>query len=159
MNESLDFIGKYSDTYRHLVEAAAGLGEDALKWKEAADIWSVTEVLAHLADHHLIVSFRIRHILSGAEAPLPAFNQNRWVEGTAANEAQAEEFLSAFEALLVYNNGLFSRLKPEDWDKTGVTQKGAVVSLHAVLEGLIKHLNNHLQQIERIKLHYASLKQ
>lgn len=57
-------ISNFLSTHNQLVHATAGLSEEQLKWKAAPTSWSITEVLAHLADHSIVVSFRIRDILA-----------------------------------------------------------------------------------------------
>lgn len=144
-------IDLYLHTHEQLTQAIEGLSNEALKWKAAPNQWSVTEVLAHLVDHSIIVSFRIREVLSGSEARLPAFRQDEWVAGQRANEGSTADILHTFKALLLYNSLLFQRLSQEDWEKTGINAKDEVVSLSAIIQSFISHIQNHLAQIERIK--------
>lgn len=144
-------IELYLHTYEQLAQAVEGLTDEALKWKAAPNQWSVTEVLAHLADHNIVVSFRIREILSRSEARLPAFNQDPWVAGQRVNEENASDILNVYRALLHYNSLLFQRLSPDDWEKTGVNWKGDTVSLSTIIHAFIAHVQTHLAQIARIK--------
>ncbi|SDI95058.1 DinB family protein [Paenibacillus naphthalenovorans] len=144
-------IQAYLDTHRQLVQAVKGLDQQRLTWKAAPDSWSVTEVLAHLADHSIVISFRIRDILAGTTARLPAFNQDAWVAGQKANDGDAADFLSLFGQLLHYNSLLFHRLTDEDLEKAGVNAQGETVRIADILKGFTKHVNTHLGQIERIK--------
>ncbi|GED66983.1 hypothetical protein BRE01_06850 [Brevibacillus reuszeri] len=144
-------IQAYLDLHAHLAEAIKGLTTEELHWKETAESWSVTEVLTHLLDHHLVVSFRIRDVLSGTTVQLPAFNQDNWVNGQKANESDPEEILQAYNALLRYNSQLFTRLAPEDAGKTGISHKGDAVRVVDIAAGFIKHVHHHIGQIDRIK--------
>jgi len=145
----------YRDTYRQLVEAVADIGEAQLKWKETQAKWSINEVLAHLTDHHLVVSFRIRDLLADTTARLPAFDQDKWVAGQRANECRTADILQAFSALLQYNGLLFERLSPADFEKSGINAKGEKVRVSDIIAGFIKHVTHHLAQIDRIKSAYA----
>ncbi|MED4600890.1 DinB family protein [Paenibacillus validus] len=144
-------IQAYLDTHHQLVLAVEGLNKEQLTWKAAPESWSVTEVLAHLADHSIVVSFRIRDILAGTTARLPAFNQDAWVSGQKANDGDAADILEVFGQLLRYNSLLYRRLTDEDWEKTGVNAKGETVRIVDIVKGFTKHVNVHLGQIERIK--------
>lgn len=144
-------IESYFKTHDLLLEAIEGLTDEQLKRKPAPDKWSVTEVIAHLADHNIVVSFRIREILSGSGVRLPAFNQDPWIDGQKANRGFARDFLSIFQALLAHNGQLFARLTPEDWNKTGVNFRGETVTLAAIVQAFIDHVDRHLGQIDRIK--------
>lgn len=86
-------IRDYLNTHEQLVQALEDLTEEQLKWKAGPASWSVTEVLAHLADHSIVVSFRIRDILAGTEVQLPVFNQDAWVSGQYANSGNAADSL------------------------------------------------------------------
>ncbi|XID93427.1 DinB family protein [Paenibacillaceae bacterium WGS1546] len=151
MSQSPVSIENYLRTYDHLQEAIAGLNDEQLLWKASERSWSVTEVLTHLTDHNLVVSFRLREVLADSEAVLPAFSQDEWVTGQRANEARAADVLAAFQALLRYNSLLFRRLSAEDWRKSGVNFKGRTVTVAAIAQAFIDHVHHHLEQIERIK--------
>ncbi|WP_028546557.1 DinB family protein [Paenibacillus taiwanensis] len=142
----------YLNTYEKLKEAIAGLTDEDLTWKASPQQWSITEVLAHLVDHSVIVSFRIREILSGSDVQLPIFSQDAWVAGQKANEGTAADAMQLFKALLDYHSALFQRLSADDWSKSGVNWKGEVISLAAVIHAFISHVETHLAQIDRIKL-------
>lgn len=152
-------IQPYLDTYNQLLKAVEGLSQEQLSWKEAPASWSVTEVLTHLADHSLVISFRIRDILAGTKVRLPAFNQDAWVSGQKANDGDAADNLTIFNQLLRYNSILFHRLNDEDWQKTGLNAKGEPVSITNIIQGFTKHVNNHLSQIDRIKRSLAGVNQ
>lgn len=145
-------IEAFVNTHDQLLAAVAGLSEDQLQWKQAPHIWSVQEVLSHLVDHSIVISFRIRDILAGTTAQLPAFNQDAWVSGQYSNEGRAADILEAFRGLLHYNSLLLRRLSAADAAKTGINFKGETVSVSDIVSGFTRHVQNHLGQIERIKL-------
>ncbi|MBH5317608.1 DinB family protein [Paenibacillus sp. GSMTC-2017] len=144
-------IDLYVNTSQQLSQAIEGLTEEDLRWKGTPTQWSVTEVLAHLVDHSIIVSFRIKEILSGSEVRLPSFKQDEWVASQKSNEGKASELLHIFGALLHYNSLLFRRLELEDWAKTAINAKGDVVTLSDIIHAFISHVQTHLSQIARIK--------
>ncbi|OME64699.1 hypothetical protein BSK65_27255 [Paenibacillus odorifer] len=144
-------ISDYLRTYHQLVKSTAGLTEEQLKWKAEPASWSVTEVLTHLADHSIVVSFRIRDILAATTAQLPVFNQDAWVSGQYANSGNASDNLELFRSLLYYNSLLFERLSEEDWEKSGINFKGETVKISDIVHGFTGHVERHLGQIERIK--------
>ncbi|MGZ4160427.1 MAG: DinB family protein [Neobacillus sp.] len=150
-------LQEYSNTTDNLKTAIWGLNENNLTWKVTAGQWSVKEVLSHLLDHNLITSFRIREILSESNTTLPGFNQDKWVEGTRANEGSTSDILDSFQSLLNLNLHLFRRLSNEDWHKKGVNIKGETVYLYEIVNSFIKHVHHHIRQIERIKSSYYRL--
>ncbi|MEJ8545090.1 DinB family protein [Brevibacillus borstelensis] len=148
---------QYLNLYDQLTQAVDGLTEEALAWKESPEKWSITEVLSHLTDHNLVVSFRIREILSGSTAQLPRFSQDAWVSETKANAGTVTDILTVYQALLAYNSELFRRLSAEDWQKSGIQFNGKAVRLADVVEAFINHVQVHLAQIDRIKQAFQEL--
>ncbi|MCA0756002.1 DinB family protein [Paenibacillus sp. N4] len=151
MSRNAAIINTYLHAYDEIEKEIEGLTEEQLKWKAAPASWSVTEVLAHLADHSIVVSFRIREILAGSEARLPAFNQDAWVAGQKANDGRAQDIIAAAKALAGYNGLLFDRLTDEDWNKTGINFKGEPVAVAGIVPAFVAHVQTHLAQIRRIK--------
>lgn len=149
-------IEAFLNTHGQLLAAVDGLNEEQVKWKQAPEVWSVQEVLSHLVDHSIVISFRIRDILAGTRAQLPAFNQDAWVSGQYSNNGDSSSILEIFQSLLHYNGVLFHRLTDADFAKTGTNFKGQTVSVADIIGGFTRHVQNHLDQIERIK-HAAAL--
>ncbi|RTE10237.1 DinB family protein [Paenibacillus whitsoniae] len=152
-------IQAYLDTHNLLIQAVEGLNHKQLTWKESPSSWSVTEVLGHLADHSIVISFRIRDILAETTVRLPAFDQDAWVSGQKANDSDASDILTVFNQLLRYNSLLFYRLTDEEWQKAGINAKGDSVTITNIIQGFTKHVNTHLNQIERIKRSLAATSQ
>ncbi|RXZ78824.1 DinB family protein [Paenibacillaceae bacterium] len=144
-------IQAFLDTHKQLVQAIEGLSDAELQWKQTPEKWSVTEVLTHLVDHSIVVSFRIRDILAGTTVKLPAFGQDAWVSGQHANSGNTADILAAFQALLHYNGILLTRLTDEDWNLTAISHKGDTVRIGDIVRGFAAHVHNHLGQIERIR--------
>ncbi|WP_138754083.1 DinB family protein [Paenibacillus sinopodophylli] len=151
MSQSTVDVQAYVQAYDQIEQEIEGLTEQQLKWKAAPESWSVTEVLAHLVDHSIVVSFRIREILSGSEVRLPLFNQDAWVAGQKANEGDAKDILIAARGFVNYNSLLFNRLTSEEWSKTGINFKGEPVAISAIVPAFVAHVQGHLGQIRRIK--------
>ncbi|MEK3875890.1 DinB family protein [Paenibacillus sp. FSL M7-0420] len=147
---SVELTG-YLNTHEQLVRAIEGLSEEQLRWKAGPTSWSVTEVLAHLADHSIVVSFRIRDILADTKVQLPAFNQDAWVSGQHSNQGKAADILELFRSLLHYNSLLLGRLSPAEWEKSGINFKGEPVRITDIVRSFSAHVQNHLAQIERVK--------
>ncbi|GBF78432.1 DinB family protein [Paenibacillus sp. 598K] len=144
-------IAAYVDVYREIEHELDGATADQLAWKAAPGSWSVTEVLAHLVDHSLVVSFRLREILSGSSVRLPAFDQDAWVAGQRANDYSAGELLVAAHALVAFNAALLARLTDEEWQRSGINAVGATVTIADAISAFVRHVDTHLAQIRRIK--------
>lgn len=144
-------ILSYLNAYDDIEKEIFGLTEGLLKWKASSRVWSITEVLAHLVDHSIVVSFRLREVLANSEVRLPAFSQDDWVAGQKANEEQVEQIIAAAHSLVSYNASLLRRLSEQDWEKSGINAKGEPVAISAIIPAFVDHVQIHLNQIRRIK--------
>lgn len=149
-------IEAFLETHGKLALAIEGVEAEQLTWKPSPSAWSVTEVLGHLADHSIVVSFRIRDLLADTKAQFPAFEQDNWVSGQNTNAGSAANILALFGALLRYNGLLLRRLTEADWQKTAINQKGDTVRAGDIVAGFTKHVHHHIGQIERTKQAYAA---
>lgn len=151
VNTTESIISAYTQAYNEIEQEISGLSEQQLRWKSSPTSWSVTEVLAHLVDHSIVVSFRIREILAGSQVKLPAFDQDAWVAGQKANEEHVSQLLTIAHGLVQYNSGLLGRLDEQEWNKTGINFIGEPVSISAIIPAFVAHVQNHVNQVRRIK--------
>ena len=49
-----------------------------LRQRPGPDKWSIAEIVAHLADAEIVISWRIRAILGAPGTPIQAYDQNVW---------------------------------------------------------------------------------
>jgi hypothetical protein len=63
-------------TATKLARLIDGIPLGKLRKRPAADKWSVSEILAHLADAEIVGGFRMRLILGAPGTPITAFDQD-----------------------------------------------------------------------------------
>lgn len=113
--------------------------------------WSISEIVAHLADTELAAGFRFRAIAGGEDGvPLTGYDQNLWAEAGNYHGAKINDSLKTFlairEANLRYLNGL-----PESaWSKYGIHSERGRETLHDLVVLVAGHDLNHIGQIKRI---------
>jgi hypothetical protein len=66
-------------TAEKLERLIQGVPPSKLSERSAADKWSVSEIVAHLADAEIVTGFRMRMILGAPGAPIAAYDQDAWV--------------------------------------------------------------------------------
>lgn len=154
--ERRNTIEAYERVYREIEGEIAEWPAEKLVWKPAPASWSATEVLTHLADHGIVVSFRIREILAGTAVRLPAFDQDAWVSGQKGNRDSAHRVLAFASELVRYNARLLERLDAEEWDKSALNAKGDSVTVASAIEAFVSHVSIHLEQIRRAGRSYEA---
>jgi DinB superfamily len=112
--------------------------------------WSPAEILAHLADAEIVVSWRIRSILGAPGTPIQAFDQDAWVASGHYAKRDARKSLEQFRVLREANMALYKALTPEQWKHYGMHAERGEESIERIVRMMAGHDINHLEQIEKI---------
>ena len=137
-------------TANKLARLIKGVPVSRLRKRPAPDKWSVSEILAHLADTEMVGGFRMRLILGAPGTPIPAFDQDRWVSSGHYGKRNPRQSVEQFRTLREANLALLKSLTPEQWKHHGVHAERGVETIDRITHMFAGHDRNHLQQIERI---------
>jgi len=118
--------------------------------RPAPDKWSVAEIVAHLADAELAISWRIRQILSKSAIPIQAYDQDVWAKTFDYAHRDPRLSLASYRALREANVALLKSVPRKLWDNYGVHEERGNESISHVVRMVAGHDLNHLQQIQRI---------
>jgi hypothetical protein len=132
---------------RQLVE---GRSEDVLRRKPAPDRWSVTEILAHLADCEVVTGWRLRSILASSGTTLQPFDQNRWAEVFTYEQAPTGESLDLFEANRRANLRVLRGVDPALFENFGMHEERGRESVSHLIRLYAGHDLNHVRQVEAL---------
>ncbi|MGA7472744.1 MAG: DinB family protein [Candidatus Sulfotelmatobacter sp.] len=137
-------------TAKKLERLIKGKSTAKLRKRPAPDKWSVSEILAHLADAETVGSFRMRLILGAPGTPIAAFDQDAWVTSGHYEKRDPRKSLEVFRALREANLALLKSLTPEQWKHYGMHAERGQESIEHSVRMFAGHDINHLQQIEKI---------
>jgi DinB superfamily len=121
-----------------------------LMCRPAPDKWSVAEIVAHLADAELAISWRIRQILSNNAVPIQAYDQDLWAKTFDYAHRDPRQSLANFRTLRGANVALLKSVPRKLWDNYGIHEERGNESVSHVVRMVAGHDLNHLQQIQRI---------
>jgi hypothetical protein len=139
-----------SNTAKKLARLIKGATPAKLRKRPAPQKWSVAEILAHLADAEIVVSWRIRSILGAPGTPIQAFDQDAWVAAGHCGKRDARKSLEQFRVLRETNLTLYKMLAPEQWKHHGRHAERGEESIERIVQMIAGHDINHLEQVERI---------
>ena len=134
----------------NLVPADAGL------WKPAENEWSVHECLTHLrdAERHIFLP-RITRVVKEDNPHLPAFDEQAHHKEHWNPDEPIQNILADFVADRAAEAAL---LESAGWSRTGVHAVRGPITLGWLAEYTTGHLWEHLSQIIRVRLNYATRK-
>lgn len=126
------------------------LPADLLQWKPAPDRWSISEVLAHLADIEKVYSERVRRIIAEDSPALQKYEQPGPSEAGAYSRGSAAEHLARFaatrRAAVVFLKGAPSSVGA----RTAKHSELGVITLSQMLNEWASHDLGHLRQIAEL---------
>ncbi len=141
-----------------LLEKTPGLLETLLgdvpgelaQWKPAPDRWSISEVLAHLADLEQLYSERVRCMLVEDTPALRSYDQNVASAAGVYSGGTASEHLASFTALRLATVSLLQGAGSSAGERTGKHAELGIVTLSQMINELASHDLGHLRQIAEL---------
>lgn len=126
------------------------LPETALYQHEAPGKWSITEVLAHLADTEMVFGWRVRLVLTADRPPITGYDQESWASKFEYADADPAQAFHAFAMSREWNLATFRTIGPNDLTRVGIHSERGEESVARILALLAGHDLRHRRQIERI---------
>src|SRR5580698_4360235 len=137
-------------TAKKLERFIKGVPTSKLRKRPAPDKWSVSEIVAHLADAEIVGGFRMRLILGAPGTPIAAFDQDSWVTSGHYAKRDPRKSVEQFRVLREANLALLKSLTPEQWKHYGMHSERGQETIDHIVRLIAGHDLNHLQQIDRI---------
>ena len=148
--EGRDAVAMQREAVLALARLMEGVDGAALSRRPCADKWSVTEIVAHLAEDELVSSFRYRQMLEHRNPVLLGFDQDLWAALGNYATWQPREALEMFRLLRETNLRMFDQLSPEQWDRGGEHQERGHTTVRDLCRHVAAHDINHLEQIKAL---------
>ena len=145
-----DVLAMQRDAPRTLARLMASVHEDQLKTKPAPGKWSVTEIVAHMAEDELISTWRYRQMIEHECPELNNFDQDLWAKLGDYSSWRAGEALEMFRLLREANLRMFERLTPEQWQREGIHAERGKITVRDQCRHMAAHDMNHIEQVGRI---------
>jgi hypothetical protein len=135
---------------KKLEKLIRGVSPAKLAKRPAPDKWSVTEIVAHLADAEVAMSWRFRAILGAPGCAIEAFDQDAWASSMNYAKRNPKQSLAAFRAMRENNLALLKSLRSEQLQNYGVHSERGNETIATIAEMMAGHDLNHIRQIEAI---------
>jgi len=148
--EGMDPLKSQSVAAKKLDRLVKGVPASKLRKRPAPDKWSVSEILAHLADAEIVIAWRIRSILGAPGTPIQAYDQDAWAAVGNYAKRDPRKSIEQFRAMRDANLALYKSLSPEQWKYSGMHAERGEESIERVARMIAGHDINHILQIERI---------
>ena len=144
--DPIEVLGK---TAFCLADIVAGHPAEVLRGRAIQGKWTPNEIIGHLTDSEWVYGYRLRLVLSEDEPAILGFRQDAWVASLRHNEREPSELVEIFRTLRLLNLPVWTRMSPEDLQRSGQHNERGAESLAVILQLLAGHDLSHLDQISR----------
>ncbi|WP_428232995.1 DinB family protein [Flavobacterium sp.] len=114
---------------------------DKFDYRYAEGKWTIKEIIQHLIDCERIFTYRALRFSRNDKTSLPGFEENDYVENTAANKRSIQELLTELSALRHSTLLFYKSLSEEQLRRVGIasTHQISAGALGFVIIGHQKH--------------------
>lgn len=137
-------------TPKQLVLLFKRLDRKQLTKRPAPDKWSIAEILAHMADSELAVSWRLRMILTSDGVAIQAYDQDAWAKTFNYARRDPQDSLERFRVLRAGNVALLKATPKTLMGNYGMHAERGKETVSHLIKMVAGHDLNHLRQIEAI---------
>ncbi len=128
-----------------------GTPRAVLATRPAPGKWSVLEIVAHLADAELAMSWRIRNAIATPGVALDWWDESLWADRLGYQQIPWRASHKHFTSLRQANLGLLRSLPPARWDSSyGMHAKRGRQSVREFVTLEAAHDLNHLHQLKAL---------
>ena len=138
------------DTANTLAKLIKPLSTKQLSQRPEPGKWSITEILAHLADSEIVLSWRMRLVICQNGAPMQAADQDVWAETLDYAGQDPGVSLEIFRMLRENNLRMLEVLPKKLWENYGMHSEQGKQTLAHIVRMYAGHDLNHLAQVEKI---------
>src|SRR5215468_8339563 len=139
-----------AETPRLVATLVNGIPEPELSQRPLPEKWSVSEIIAHLAEDELATSWRYRQMIENNGCALASFDQDQWARLGDYRSWKSADALDMFRLLREANLRMLSRLTEEEWERYGVHAERGRISVRDLARHMAGHDMNHVDQIRSI---------
>lgn len=139
-----------ADTPARLRALLTAASPRALTWTSSPDRWTVTQIVAHLADAEVAGSWRLRSVLARDGVAIQAYDQNAWASAFQYEKANVADSLTLFETLRAATLRVLDGVDPARLEHAGLHEERGRETVRHIMRMYAGHDLNHLAQIERL---------
>jgi len=148
--EGKDAVNVQRETAAKLAKLVKAASRDRLAKRPAPDKWSVSEILAHIAEAEVSCFWRYRQMIEHNGGAIIPFDQDLWYTLGDYASRDPQESLELFRLIRQANLGMFDRLTPQQWESRGLHTERGPMTVADLARQMAGHDINHVAQVEKM---------
>ena len=146
--EPVELIAEYRRGPELLRGTVRGLTDAELDAVPVAKLWSIRQVVCHLADCELVYADRIKRVLAEDNPVVAGLNPDEFQRSLYSDQRHLENELSLIESTRRHLADILDRIDVESYQRTAVHSEDGPLTLETLLERITRHIPHHLGFIE-----------
>ncbi|MFA6457267.1 MAG: DinB family protein [Bacteroidota bacterium] len=148
--EGKDSLSILKSTPQKIKRIISGVNKRTLTARPEPGKWSVTEIVAHLAETEIVLGWRYRSIAGKNGVTLQPFEQDDWARNSKYAQANIIEMLELYSVVRRANIRFLTGLTKEQWQQHGMHQERGKETIAHLVNLEAGHDINHFKQIQKI---------
>ena len=142
-----DALTVLQDQREELRQLALTISTDQVDIVHPPYLWTIRQVLSHLAEGERVFGYRILRIAAGDATALPGWDENAYAD-SRYGLGNFDHLVEEIDLLRQANLRLLRRLRPTCWDRCG-TVDAQQMTVRALAWLAAAHLQHHLAIVTR----------
>lgn len=140
-------VQRYGSGYTRLMEELNQVPADAILWRSKKDVWSINEIVIHLADLEAGAYVNFRRAVAEPTQRIFAFDKDLWAEQLPYYAQSHDTSLKLFRLLRASNYLLLKKMEEDSWLHTVYYEGHGLISLEDLLDLYDKHLDKAVHEM------------
>lgn len=142
-------LQQYAAGAAALQRATAGLSREQILTRPPAaqqssfGAWNALEVVCHVVDMDGVFCERMKRVLTEESPALPNAEENAWAARLAYDTRDLAEELALLRCLRLQMGHILRQQPPAAWQRTGRHSVAGLLTLEALVNKAVKHLDHH----------------
>jgi uncharacterized damage-inducible protein DinB len=147
--ELVSLLEMYEAGPEELRQAVAGVEGEEWTQVPVEGMWSIHEVVCHLADFEIIGAERMKRVLAEDNPTLLDADPDQFSSQLAYSQRDVETELAVIETTRRHMAAILKACDLEDMQRTGVHSADGPLTLETLLERVTQHIPHHIQFISQ----------
>jgi DinB superfamily len=158
MSEISDLLERFRRGPELAATVLTGVFGEEEDYVPAPGKWSIRQILAHLADSEIVGAHRYRQIIAEDNPTLVAYDQEAWAANLDYRRRKPKQSLETLRRTRAENYELLRGLPEEAFARAGRHTERGPLTLRALLDVNVQHVENHARQMQAVRDEYKKAK-
>ena len=138
---NVNLLEELENSIQNFEEFLTQIPSEKHEFRYAEGKWTIKDIVQHLIDTERVLAYRSLRFARKVQTPLHSFDENEYVDATAANKRTLTDLLQEYKAVRLSTLYLFKSFSNEELIYTGIASNNSftVRAIGFIIAGHQKH--------------------